>query len=1210
MQTRFLLGPAGSGKTRRCLGEIQRELRAAPDGLPLLLLAPKQATFQLERQLLEEGVLSGYTRLQILSFDRLAQFLVDELTEAPAQLLDEEGRVMVLRALLNRHCAELRLFHATARLPGFARQLSEVLRELQQHQVSPARLTRLAEKPGCPAMLAGKLVDLARLLEASQNWLQAHHLQDGGSLLELATQTVRQHLSELRFGGLWMDGFAEMTPQELDLLAALLPRCEQSTLAFCLESAPRQEVSWLSTWSVVSQTFRQCHQRVVGLGGGIETAVEVLSRDLSHSRFSDNPVLAHLERHWAQPSSYHWDSDLCASTEGCHETPRTLSPSPPLRIVLCANPEAEAVCAAREILRYVRESKENRFRDVAVLVRSLDSYHHVLRRVFTRYGIPHFLDRREPVTHHPLAELTRCALRMAAFGWRHPDWFGALKTGLVPAAEEEIDQLENEALSKGWEGSVWRQFLPSPSGNGLSEALETPRPESAGPATPPPLGPVSSLPVNPVGDDVRSQLMNLTVPSLSSPAPPATRGERGTPRFTGSPREFSIQASLLCARLLPPFLELEKSVAAPVSGKALAHSLEKLWQRLGVEPTLESWSAPDPRFQGSPQAIGTHTSVWSQMQQWLENLALAFPTEEMRVAEWLPILEAGLSSLTVGSIPPALDQVLVGAIDRSRNPELQLALILGLNEGVFPAPPHSGVLLTESDRAELETHQLRLGPSRRQRLGHERYYGYIACTRARQRLILTHAAATAEGQPLNPSPFLGQLQAMFSVKPDLFPQEVAWSDSEHAGELMDALVRLRQTPQAAGVLPVDLLRLPGIASVLKRADDLTLARRSDRLSSPAVAALYRADLRVSVSALENYAACPFRFFIDTGLRGSEREEFEAGFREEGSFQHTILSEFHHKVRQQKKQWRDLSPLAAAELVREIGEALIPAFGQGVFAGSAGRRFRARMLIVRLAHWLTTIQGWMPNYRLNPFAVELAFGQKDSPLPGWPLELEHGGTLTLRGRIDRVDLAQTKSGEAVAVVIDYKSSGDAFDAVLLQHGLELQLFSYLAFLRQLNPPRPLFDEQPLIPAGVFYANLRGTFKGADSRTEVSDDPSAARKAAYQHRGRFDKQFTAWLDSRPKPESPQFMLSARSSDPMESAEFTDHLARVETHLRTFGAEILNGRISIDPYRKGGEKACDHCELAGICRFDPWNQPYRVLRAPPKSEKNSAKLGKGPE
>ena len=82
MRVHFLLGPAGSGKTWRCLEEIRAELKRAPDGPPLLLLAPKQATFQLERQLLESPGLAGYTRLQIVSFDRLARWLLEQGIES------------------------------------------------------------------------------------------------------------------------------------------------------------------------------------------------------------------------------------------------------------------------------------------------------------------------------------------------------------------------------------------------------------------------------------------------------------------------------------------------------------------------------------------------------------------------------------------------------------------------------------------------------------------------------------------------------------------------------------------------------------------------------------------------------------------------------------------------------------------------------------------------------------------------------------------------------------------------------------------------------------------------------------------------------------------------------------------------------------------------------------------------------------------------
>jgi ATP-dependent helicase/nuclease subunit B len=166
VQIRFLLGPAGSGKTFRCLAEIRDALRDSPEGPPLLLLAPKQATFQLERQLLAGPALSGYTRLQILSFDRLAGFILGEFAGSPRQVLEEEGWVMALRALLGRNQSRLKIFHSTTRLPGFAQQLNLLLREFQRQQLSPRRLASLADQvQGHPA-LAGKLHDSALLIAA------------------------------------------------------------------------------------------------------------------------------------------------------------------------------------------------------------------------------------------------------------------------------------------------------------------------------------------------------------------------------------------------------------------------------------------------------------------------------------------------------------------------------------------------------------------------------------------------------------------------------------------------------------------------------------------------------------------------------------------------------------------------------------------------------------------------------------------------------------------------------------------------------------------------------------------------------------------------------------------------------------------------------------------------------------------------------------
>src|SRR6185503_8444808 len=182
-------------------------------------------------------------------------------------------------------------------------------------------------------------------------------------------------------------------------------------------------------------------------------------------------------------------------------------------------------------------------------------------------------------------------------------------------------------------------------------------------------------------------------------------------------------------KLVPPFLAFAEALANAVgapnqsqpTGAQLSQALRQLWSSLAAGQVLEKWSRSTPSQTPPPPDL--HLTVWDQMHEWLDNLELAFEREALFLREWLPILELGLSSLTVGVVPPALDQVLIGAVDRSRNPELQLALVLGMNESVFPATPVKSSLLTEADRAALEGARIFLGPDTRHRLGHERFFG-------------------------------------------------------------------------------------------------------------------------------------------------------------------------------------------------------------------------------------------------------------------------------------------------------------------------------------------------------------------------------------------------------------------------------------------------------------------------------------------------------
>lgn len=1203
VQTRFLLGPAGSGKTFRCLAEVRAALAQSPAGPPLVFLAPKQATFQIERQLLESGEIAGFSRLHILSFDRLAQFVFEKLNVAPPKMLSGEGRLMVLRALLQRHADELKLFRGSARRAGFAQELGALLAELQEHQFSPAKLRALSDSEKLSAELRGKLHDLALLSENYAGWLREHELQDANCLLDFATEALRDQFrtshSALRISGLWLDGFAEMTPQELALLAAVMPHCGKATLAFCLETEPTPTESWLSIWSAIGKTFQRCRDQIAALPG-CEVRTEILPRTPGQSRFAPDSELATLEESWtlsARPVGVR--ASACSTDRLKPELqPTGALPAAPefeisnlksqICLTACANPEAEAVHAAREILKFVRAG--NRFRDCAVLVRQLDAYHKPLARVFRRYEIPFFLDRRESVAHHPLAELTRNALRVAAHDWRAEDLFAALKAGFASVDEPRIDDLENRALEFGWRGKTWREPLPD---------------ENA--------------------ERVRREV---------------------TPPFEQM------------------FSELQRLQFKP-DGSQLAGAIRNLWEGLQVEKTLEAWTSA-----GTQSAI--HQTVWEQMNAWLDNIALAFPRESLPLADWLPILDAGLGGLTVGVIPPSLDEVLVGAIDRARNPSLKFALVLGANESIFPAAPAVPVILTASDREELDRQNITLGPDVLSQISRERYLGYIACTRANEKLALAFSRQGNEGKALNPSPFIAQLQKMFpALAVEEFSAVPGWREAEHANELTDKLVglttphpsplpsegrggnapslaheqnpvledvALKNLPADAGCslshpvgegqgegnpsIPKLLLTIPALKTLAEKVAALREPDAAESLSRKFAARIYGPVLKTSVSRLEEFASCPFKFFMRVGLRANERKVFELDARERGNFQHDVLKSFHEQITQEGKRWRDLAPAEARERIKAIADQQMASHRDGLFLDSAETAFAARAMTAALQDFVEVIVGWMRSqYEFDPALAEFGFGGKDDSLPAWELELSGGRKLALQGRIDRVDIWRDPANDALlAVVTDYKSGGKKLEPVFVENGIQLQLLAYLGalktwsagilpagFAQDVNSPAgSRRSNGKLVPVGAFYVSLRGKFAGGGSREEILADTESS-KFAYRHNGRFNAGWLKRFDRRTDVTSgDQFnyrlkndgSLYKNSAEALPKEEFENLLNLVESQMRKLGDEIFSGRTAVDPYRKGKDTPCEFCDYRAACRLDEWTHEFRELRLTEKS------------
>lgn len=1088
----MLLGPAGSGKTFRCLSEIRNELARSPEGKPLIFLAPKQATFQLERQLLEDASFAGYSRLRILSFQRLAFHIFDVCGVPLPKLLGAEGRVMVLRALLTALHSRFSIFRTSARRLGFADEAGDQIREFQQHGLNPETLRQIAASSSA-GPTRDKLLDLALLFDEYSRWLERNALLDEDCLLAMAGELLAKNRGRISPSGVWFDGFAQLTLQERNLLTALLRETDRALLAFCLGEPSTDR---FSPWQMVTRTCEVCRAEIETIFGKEAIRIEALKPQPAKSRFAEAPALAHLERAWSSGLPFEGETN-------------------DIQLIECADAEGEVVACARAIVRFVRAG--GRYREAAVLLRHFENdFPHLVRRVFSRYGIPFFLDHRQRVAHHPLAELTRGALRMVAFNWKHQDCFCVFKSGLLSIRTDALDQLENLALEYGWEGAAWR--------DGFRYAK-----------------------------DLR--------------------------------REKEINEHR--KKLIEPFVRLGESLSGLPSGMDLAEALRKLWQDCRAEEQLEAWSLE--------AGEGVHTTVWDQMTAWVQNFELAFGAHCMPLRDWLSIVEAGLSGLTVGVVPPVLDQVLVGTVDRSRNPDLKAMFVLGLNEGVFPAIPPHRPLLTEHDRTRLLDHGIELANLPEQQISLEQFYGYIACTRARQKLVLSWSETTSDGAALNPSRFVGQIRRIFPQLGTVSAGRLtSLADVEHASEL-----------NAVGAAS-------HLSDALRPASILTVPATEESLDPAVALQLYGRELKVSVVAMERYASCPFRFFVEQGLKVHEREEFSLDVREQGNFQHLVLAKYHETLQSQGRRWRDLTPGQARVLAGQIADREMDAFHDGLLAANEQNKFTGENYKIALQDFIELVTEWFASNEFDPQAVELPFGQADGDLPGWRIEIPGAGVLVLGGRVDRIDVARLADGNALCAVFDYKSGGNKPDAVLMHHGVQQQLPAYLLALGRVPGAAEKLGAVELIPAGCFYVPLGARHESEKTRDEVLRDVDDARKRAHQHQGIFSHEFIEWFDKQSGNEgSAQFKYALKKNgQPKKSAfnalppeKFVEVLGRLEANLSRFGREIFQGRVAIHPHKKSGKTGCDQCKHLSICRFDSWVQEFNVLRKPPEGGEGGA-------
>jgi len=1054
MSLQFILGPPGSGKTWHCLSEIEAALTGPA---PLFYLVPEQFSLQSEKLLLANR--AATTRVQVLSFNRLAYRVFALLGGPPGQVADDLGKTMLLRKVLLEIGDDLVFYRRGADKHGFVDALASTITELNHYCISADDLLLRSGQMG-PAFGA-KLQDLALIISRYRDLVRGRYLL-ADDMLDLLVQKLAAgdlDIPAIKGAQVWVDGFTGFTPQERQVLLYLMKQGAEVKITLTTRDIPRTAPDPLFALP------RDTEEKLTALAKDARISVVPPIYMKENYRHAGAPGLAFFTQNFAMRPGRGGQKGAqgFAGAATCRPQPGT-SHHPAIEILSAPDRYSTVYAAAHKILTWVNQGY--RFKDIAIVCGDRGHYEKTLQTAFDRLGIPLFVDTEIDILSHPLTELIRSALSILAHNWKYDAVFRFIKTRLTGLDMDSADILENFAIAHGIAGYKWRYPF-----NGPAEAGRT---------------------------------------------------------------------HLLAA------LEVFGTGQAKNSTDTIHNFSNKVFQMLyalKVPETLQSWFDTHMAA-GDPATARIHKQIWPKICEVFDKLVEILGEEKVTLESFASILDAGLAQVSLGRIPPTIDQVVLGDAGRSRYPQIKAVLVLGANDGVLPPIVATPGLFTEDERGQLKNTDIELAPDALARINEQYYALYCVLSQPSTNLCFIYAEGEPGGKVLRPSHVLKRVQALF---PDL--------------ETQKAPVLNEYNP--AQNLPENN------TGILEGAKDL-----------------YGQTIITAASRLEAFARCPFAYFMNYLLEARPRQRYQVLPTDLGTLYHEVLAQFTNHIALGNV---DASRINRGDISTMVNKMLAEVTPETAVFHSTARNQH----VLSKVEGICTASIWALCQHITrgsfvPLGAELDFGKTGD------IKLADGRSLLLSGRIDRVDLLK-KGQEQYVRIIDYKSGNASFDMAEVEQGTQLQLMLYMNAITK-DPgllAKYMGDAGlPTRPAGVFYFPIDDPVIDSDA-----DLGEAAREAALLKHFRMSgvtlegNVILEGMDSGLGPGVDSSVIPvrlnkdgrpAKTGKPLIlAAEDFEKLGQVaEDKVKELGGRMASGDIGAKPCTKGIKSPCQYCGYGAVC------------------------------
>lgn len=768
-----------------------------------------------------------------------------------------------------------------------------------------------------------------------------------------------------------------------------------------------------------------------------------------------------------------------------------------------------------------------RWRDISIIARSLSLYDTPLIEAFQKEDIPLFIDRREDISSRAPTAFIISAINALRFNYDTNAIMRMLKTGLMGLTPSEIATLEDYVFT--WSINHYDWIMPfTKSVSGLSEKK--------------------------AGDD-----------------------------------EKLAQIEAIRLRIITPLNAFGKRVMftkAFANGKNFAHALWDFIEESDAKTALLAM-IKESENGGDKKRAEELISLWHAIIKTIDRFADILGDTQFSDEDALHFFELALSTSDMGSIPAVVDTVSFGEANRMRPSHPKVVFVMGVSEGVFPAPPAEGSLFSDSERDEMARLSVNLADTAEEALIEERLFAYSAFSCSTQMLFVSYSRADIAGAENTPSMLISRLLGIF---PKISIKETKDMGSEfflHNEATAFTLLTEEESPTPFSMaIKEELMKKSPWNEYVSRLG-VPFSPQCFSIDDKSVnEALYAGTMRLSPSGVEAFHKCPFSFFISNTLKLREKRKAELSPLESGDIIHQVLECVLKKFGADKL--LDIDKSTLDDYIEELLAARTKeAFGES----DMSPRFMA--LLSRLKdHLHNLIIRLGEEFRQSAF-VPVAFEQAvDEGEDVEPLSLitPEGKKVLVRGRIDRVDVL-TKNGKKYVRVVDYKSGSKDFRLSDVLYGLNTQMLIYLFAIS--DGGKNILSN--CLPAGVLYMPAKDKMESVESFPDKEEIEKISEKKFVMNGLLLDDE-DVLRAMEPGLGGLYIPVKEKANGELSSSSLVtvEELGRIRRHiyetLEKMAEELLSGGIMALPADLGaGQTPCDYCGAKPICRRGA-NAPLR--------------------